>query len=43
MKVYNLLLKAAMSKCGRSGTCGEKASIDDTPLRPVSVWHSVGD
>ena len=36
MQVYNLLRKRAMSKCVRSGTCGEKASIDDTPLRPVS-------
>ena len=33
MQVYNLLRKGAMSKCVRSGTCGEKASIDDTPSR----------
>jgi len=31
MQVYNLLRKGAMSKCVRSGTCGEKASIDETP------------
>ena len=36
MQVYNLLRKEAMSKCVRSGTCGEKASIDGTPSRPVS-------
>jgi hypothetical protein len=36
LQVYNLLRKGAMSKCVRSGTCGEKASIDDTPSRPVS-------
>ena len=33
MPVYSLLRKGAMSKCVRSGTCGEKASIDDTPSR----------
>ena len=36
MQVYNLLRKGAVSKCVRSGTCGKKASIDDTPSRPVS-------
>jgi len=35
LQVYNLLRKGAMSKCVRIGTCGEKASIDDTPSMPV--------
>jgi len=43
MQVYSLLCKGAMSKCVKSGTCGEKASIDDTPSRPVSGWHMVWD
>ena len=41
MQVYNLLRKEAMSNCVRSGTCGEKTSINDTPSRPVCGWHRV--
>jgi hypothetical protein len=37
MKVYILLRKGVLSKCVKSGTCGEKASIYDTPSKPVSM------
>ena len=43
MQVYNLLCKEEMSKYVRSGKCGEKASIDDTPSRPVIGWHRLRD